>query len=178
MKRLLYLIAIYFLFVVVFILQRPLFMIWQGDLYAGTPFIDWLRVVWHGVPLDLSVSAYIMALPMLLSLVAIWRPGRWLLYTLRVYFSLIVLLLAVICVADAELYGYWGFRIDVTPLFYLQSPADAMASVPVGMFFVALLFIVVYVGVVGVMYWTDGCCGPCRDKCVVIAFSPRWLPCF
>lgn len=42
-----------------------------------------------------------------------------------------------------------GFRIDVTPLFYLQSPADAMASVPVGMFFVALLFIVVYVGVVG-----------------------------
>ena len=148
MKRLLYLIAIYFLFVAVFVLQKPLFMIWQGSLYAGIPFAEWLRVAWHGLPLDLSVSAYIMVLPMLLSLVAIWRPGRWLLYTLRGYFSLIVLLLAVICVADAELYGYWGFRIDVTPLFYLQSPADAMASVPVGMFFVALLFIALYMGVV------------------------------
>ncbi len=35
MKRLLYLIAIYFLFVVVFILQRPLFMIWQAIFTPG-----------------------------------------------------------------------------------------------------------------------------------------------
>ena len=149
MSRLRYLVVIYFWFVLVFVLQKPLFMFWQGDLYAGISFLDWLRVMWHGLPLDLSVSAYIMVLPMLLATVSVWLPGRWLLYILRGYFGIIIFLLSLICVADAELYGYWGFRIDVTPLFYLQSPADAMASVPVGMFFVAFLFVVLYVVAVG-----------------------------
>ncbi len=149
MSRLRYLVVIYFWFVLVFVLQKPLFMFWQGDLYAGISFLDWLRVMWHGLPLDLSVSAYIMVLPMLLATVSIWLPGRWLLYILRGYFGIIIFLLSLICVADAELYGYWGFRIDVTPLFYLQSPADAMASVPVGMFFVAFLFVILYVVAVG-----------------------------
>ena len=149
MSRLRYLVVIYFWFVLVFVLQKPLFMFWQGDLYAGISFLDWLRVMWHGLPLDLSVSAYIMVLPMLLAMISIWLPGRWLLYILRGYFGIIIFLLSLICVADAELYGYWGFRIDVTPLFYLQSPADAMASVPVGMFFVAFLFVVLYVVAVG-----------------------------
>ena len=149
MSRLRYLVVIYFWVVLVFVLQKPLFMFWQGDLYAGISFLDWLRVMWHGLPLDLSVSAYIMVLPMLLATVSIWLPGRWLLYILRGYFGIIIFLLSLICVADAELYGYWGFRIDVTPLFYLQSPADAMASVPVGMFFVAFLFVILYVVAVG-----------------------------
>lgn len=63
MSRLRYLVVIYFWFVLVFVLQKPLFMFWQGDLYAGISFLDWLRVMWHGLPLDLSVSAYIMVLP-------------------------------------------------------------------------------------------------------------------
>lgn len=153
MSRLRYLVVVYFWFVLVFVLQKPLFMFWQGDLYAGASFLDWLRVMWHGLPLDLSVSAYIMVLPMLLTTVSIWLPGRWLLHTLRGYFGIIVFLLSLICVADAELYGYWGFRIDVTPLFYLQSPTDAMASVPVGVFFVAFLFVALYM--VGVGYPLD-----------------------
>lgn len=80
MSRLRYLVVIYFWFVLVFVLQKPLFMFWQGDLYAGISFLDWLRVMWHGLPLDLSVSAYIMVLPMLLATVSVWLPGRWLLY--------------------------------------------------------------------------------------------------
>ena len=89
MSRLRYLVVIYFWFVLVFVLQKPLFMFWQGDLYAGISFLDWLRVMWHGLPLDLSVSAYIMVLPMLLATVSVWLPGRWLLYILRGYFGII-----------------------------------------------------------------------------------------
>ena len=122
MSRLRYLVVIYFWFVLVFVLQKPLFMFWQGDLYAGISFLDWLRVMWHGLPLDLSVSAYIMVLPMLLATVSVWLPGRWLLYILRGYFGIIIFLLSLICVADADLYG---------------------------MFFVAFLFVVLYVVAVG-----------------------------
>ena len=152
MSRLKYLVATYFAFVLLFMLQKPLFMLWQGDLYSDASVGEWFQVIAHGIPLDLSAAAYILVLPMLLTLVSVWLPGRWYLSALRVYGAIIVLLLAVICVADAELYGYWGFRIDVTPLFYLQSPADAMASIPVALFFVAFLFIAVYAGLVGFLF--------------------------
>ena len=149
MFRLLYLAGIYFWFVLVFLLQKPLFMLWQGDLYASTAFADWFRVMWHGLPMDFSVAAYLSVLPILFAGVSVWTGGRWLLYTLRIYFGIIVLLLAVICIGDAELYGYWGFRIDATPLFYLQSPADAVASVSFAQLAGGIFGILVYVIVVG-----------------------------
>ncbi|MBQ8422915.1 MAG: sulfatase-like hydrolase/transferase [Coprobacter sp.] len=149
MLRLCYLAAIYFWFVLIFILQKPLFMLWQGDLYATTAVVDWLRVMWHGLPIDFSVAAYLSVVPFLLTLVAIWVPGRWLLRALRVYFALMVTVLGVVCMCDAELYGYWGFRLDATPLFYLQSPADAMASVPLGTFIAGVVGVAVYVCLVG-----------------------------
>lgn len=48
----------------------------------------------------------------------------------RVYFAIVSFVVAAITLGDAVLYSYWGFRIDATPLFYLTSPADAVASIP------------------------------------------------
>ena len=53
-------------------------------------------------------------------------------------------LIAAIFSVDVALYGYWGFRLDATLFFYLQSPGDAMASVPLGQFFAQLLMFAVY----------------------------------
>ncbi len=36
---------------------------------------------------------------------------------------------SIIIVSDANLYSYWGFRMDYTPVFYLKTPGEAMASV-------------------------------------------------
>ena len=48
----------------------------------------------------------------------------------RIYFIIVSLLLAAIFVGDTVLYGYWGFKLDATPLFYFaSSPSAAMASV-------------------------------------------------
>jgi len=48
-------------------------------------------------------------------------------------------------VADLFLYKYWGFRIDATPLFYLKTPKDAMASGTMAEYvFAFVLFFVLY----------------------------------
>lgn len=65
MSRLKYLVATYFAFVLLFMLQKPLFMLWQGDLYSDASVGEWFQVIAHGIPLDLSVAAYI------------FRPMRW-----------------------------------------------------------------------------------------------------
>lgn len=54
------------------------------------------------------------------------------------------IVVAAIFAVDVALYGYWGFRLDATLFFYLQSPADAMASVPVGTFLLQFALFGIY----------------------------------
>ncbi len=53
---------------------------------------------------------------------------------MKVYFGSMALLIAAIFAIDLALYTFWGFRLDATLFFYLKSPSEAMASVPVGLF--------------------------------------------
>ena len=54
--------------------------------------------------------------------------------------------------ADANLYSYWGFRMDYTPMLYLKTPGEAVASVSTlkvlftlfMISLISLLFIIIY----------------------------------
>ena len=128
-ERLLTFVKIYVLFVCLFAVQKPLFMLFYADLYAGEPWTACFDVILHGLPLDLSVAGYLSALPGLLLIASAWSCGRWLRVVFQAYFILISLLIGVIFVIDLVLYEYWGFRLDTTPFFYFfSSPRDAMAS--------------------------------------------------
>ena len=61
------------------------------------------------------------------------------------------ILVSAIFSVDVALYSFWGLGLDATLFFYLQSPADAMASVPLGMFFIQLLVFVAYA--LGIYAW-------------------------
>ena len=120
--RLFYLIKTYAWFLFIFILQKPIFMIWHYDLYRNVPLSDWFDVMYHGLPLDFSLSAYILVIPVFITLLTVWVQGCWSELVSRVYFGIISLVLSIIFICDIELYSYWGFRMDATPLFYLSSP--------------------------------------------------------
>lgn len=143
-RRLLFLIAVYAGFMLLFALQKPLFMLYQGDIAAGIPAADWFRVILHGMLLDISVAGYSTVLPWLLVMISVWIPGRWLVVSLRVYFLLFTFLLALIFAGDMALYPFWRFRLDATVLFYLQSPADAMASIPPRLFWTQIAVLAVW----------------------------------
>ncbi len=130
-QRLLFLLKIYLWFMFMFMLQKPLFMLFHYNLFEKASFIDWMQVIYHGIPLDLSVASYILALPVFVALVTVWIQGLWAEWFYKGYFALIIAVLSLIFISDIELYTYWGFRMDATPLFYLKSPADAMATVAV-----------------------------------------------
>ena len=50
-------------------------------------------------------------------------------YLIRWYSYILIVFSSVIMVSDANLYSYWGFRMDYTPMLYLKTPGEAMASV-------------------------------------------------
>lgn len=130
MDRIKRLILTFVLWVLVFALQKPMFMAYYHKLYSGASITDWLSVIWHGLPLDFSMAGYLTAIPALLLIISVWTTASWLRKSARLYFLIMALLVAIIFVVDLGLYDFWGFRLDATPVFYfLTSPADSLASV-------------------------------------------------
>lgn len=124
-----------FLFFLVFcILQKPLFNIVNHEV-IGADILETLRIMYHGLPLDLGVAGYLTLIPGLLILVGLWTRSQVLHKVKGIYFFVILLLLIYMYGSDLILYGFWGFRLDSTPLFYfMTSPKNAIASVPLWQF--------------------------------------------
>ncbi|RHJ92471.1 LTA synthase family protein [Parabacteroides bouchesdurhonensis] len=149
-QRVLFIVAIFIAWLPVFMIQKPLFMAYHHQLASSCLLADYLQVILHGLKLDCTISGYLTAIPLLLTLGSIWLPGIWLRKLLSGYFFIMAILIAAIFSIDVALYGFWGFRLDATVLFYLQSPKDAMASVPVGLFILQFIFFLVYTYII---YW-------------------------
>lgn len=132
-KRLLLFLATYALFLALFVIEKPLFMARYHALFPTATAADWGDVMLHGLPLDLSLAAYLTIIPALFLIISCWYTGKRLRQTARVYFALTSTVTAAVCIIDLGLYEFWGFRLDATPLFYfLSSPKDAFASVSIG----------------------------------------------
>ena len=127
-------------FVAFFVLQKVVFMLYYNSLMHDVTLADHFSVIWHGLPMDFSVAGYLTVIPALMILAGIWVRHRWLDTALKAYFAVTAILLASIALLDLELYGYWGFRLDMTPLFYFStSPSAAFASATAHQIFIGVI---------------------------------------
>ena len=143
-KRVLFLFACFITFILVFALQKPVFMLYNHASGWGFSISEYLQVMVHGLQLDATVAGYLTVIPLLLTLLSVWIPGRYITFILKGYFFIVACIISLIFVVDIALYPYWGFRLDATPLFYLQSPSDALASAPASTLILQTLVFVVY----------------------------------
>ena len=106
----------------------------------------------HGIKLDISVTAYILAIPMLVLLPALWIKGEWYRHFMRIYTWVLLFISSAIIIGDAELYSYWGFRMDYTPMLYLKTPKEVAASVSTGTVILTFLGIAAFAIACGLLY--------------------------
>ena len=114
-----------------FLVGTIIFMVFHYGVYGQYGIGDWLQVLIHSVPQDLTVAGYVVAVPLIVKLFHLWLPGNW--YRHLMYWVLGILFFVVLFLwlTDLVLFGYWGFRLDATPLIYLlDNPAEALASAP------------------------------------------------
>src|SRR5699024_3584346 len=90
-------------------------------------FLVW-GIFANGLRLDLSFSAYIAALPFLLISLSIIVPLKPIRAFLKGYTIFVAALITLLCVIDLELFEEWGFRLDATPLMYINTPKEMLAS--------------------------------------------------
>lgn len=119
----------YFLFWLLFFeVGRCLFLGYHHALSATLSGGTLLAALGYGLRLDASAAAYVSLLPFLLFVVASLFPKLPFGGLVRGYSLFIGTVLAVLMTADLELYRAWGFRLDDTPLQYLNSPTEMAAS--------------------------------------------------
>jgi len=112
--------------------QKTAFFIRYADLAAGIPPVDFVRTIWHGLSLDATVSGYIVALPLLMTLASVWLPSKRWLTAIKWVLTACAAATAVIFAVNLGLYGYWAFPLDASVFQYLASPREAAASVTAG----------------------------------------------
>ena len=144
-RRLFYLIELYLLTVLIFVLAKIGFMLYNGvghSLNAGDVF----DVIRHGLSLDLSMGLYIICIPFLCMVFSIWWPARLLCAVLRFYYLVISITFALAFVTDTSLYEFWLFKLDASCLQYLETPTEAMASVSTG-YIIGRLLAIIFIAV-------------------------------
>ena len=145
-SRFRFLILYYLLWVLFFELMRCVFLLYHFDKTGQISFGTSLATLWYGLKMDLSVAAYILAPVCLFVLLSLVIPlfRKRIIY--QVYTFIVLLLVLIVCLVDLEVYNHWGFRMDSTPLKFLSTPREAIASVShLPLFWIALAFILVFV---------------------------------
>ena len=118
----------YVVTVAIFVIYKVLFMLLYPGHYAGVSLADRMSVIAHGLPMDLSVAGYLTIIPALLVIARVWTARRWVKIVEKGYYILVAAVLSAIFVLDSGLYGYWGFKLDATPLFYFFSSPSAVVG--------------------------------------------------
>ena len=143
-KRIVYIISYFLTVLLMFVCQKPLFMLYNDAMGKDAGINDFAQVMWHGISLDATTAGYFTALPLLMILVSIWVKRLSLKKLLLPYYILVAILLAIVFVVDMGLYPFWGFKLDASIFLYLDSPEEAMASVSTGFIALRILAMLVY----------------------------------
>lgn len=147
MKQIIWFVKTYATFVVLFVLQKPLFLFLEKG--SATQPVDNIftklpAVIWHGLPLDLSMAGYLSVIPGFLSIAVVWLKRDLVKPIMNIYFIIASLFITCSFVLNASLYPYWKYPLDSTPLFYFfTSPADAIASVSIWQVILSIVILIV-----------------------------------
>ncbi len=105
------------------------------------PLIDWFRVLYYGFRLDLSTGAYLMLIPGLIVTGGLFFNNKFLFKIIDYYVYIMLFIVLFLGIVDMELYSYWGFKLDITPVLYLKTPGEALASVNIGELIISFAFL-------------------------------------
>ena len=139
-RRLLLLFIIFVYFLLVFFVQKLLFILMHGTVNEGVGISELLQIWIHGLPMDMSMSGYLTAIPLLLVIASVWLQKKLLKRVMSLYFCIMLIIIVIISMIDVILYKHWGFHLDPVVLFYLRSPIEAFASGTVWEWLLGALF--------------------------------------
>lgn len=134
-----------------FTVGRILFFIY---LYAQTSTLTAKEIAMPmilGLRMDAAMTGYWLLIPGLILVASAFISAKWVTILQGFITSLLLLISTLLVVADLELYKHWGFRINATPLMYLESEAASSVN-PAILVLLVILFVVLLTAFM-LLYW-------------------------
>lgn len=142
--KLLFLLKYYLFWIGLSVVAKLIFLFYQWQDTTTLSGNDIGQIIWKGLQLDFSLGGYIMMLSCLVLALSSFLGGR----IVRMVFSVITILclafFAIVMTIDLELFRNWGYHMDTTPLMYLKTPKEAMASTPLWLILCLLLLMTAF----------------------------------
>lgn len=146
-KSLLFIVRFFLFWLLFFCLDRLTFLLIYYKKVASIPLGEVIATFYHALPLDFSMTAYLIVIP-LLSYIYWLLSGRKTitLHWLKVYNKILIILFSILSVANFNIYREWGSKINAKALdFVLSTPNEAFASSassPIGLSLSLLLILI------------------------------------
>ncbi|GAA5220170.1 alkaline phosphatase family protein [Membranihabitans marinus] len=102
----------------------------------------------YGLILDISFAAYLSVLPFLFYIVSFYIFKTWINKGIKIYTTFFVIILSALMIVDMGLYEAWGIRLDSTPINYLNTPKEMLASINYTQLVWAILFYLAVVWII------------------------------
>lgn len=139
-SRLLFNVYYYLFFVAYYILTRLFFLVYHADFAKDLSFTTLAMIPVKGLNLDFPTASYFSLIPFLIIVFSIWLPNRITKGILNGYTFTILFIINILFLFDIGLYKAWGMRLDATPLMYLNTPKEMLASVSTPLLIGASIF--------------------------------------
>lgn len=127
-QKLYFLLRSYLYWMILSMIAKIIFIIYQGMGANPLSVYDYGRIFYHGLRIDLSLGGYITMLYSIILAATPWLEKNIARRILTILTSLLAFTFWTVVVVDLELFKSWGYHIDATPLLYLKTPKEAMAS--------------------------------------------------
>ena len=151
-NRLLFLLKYYIFWIVFSIVAKGLFLVYQYSETSSLEIADYWMIFWKGLRMDLSFGGYIMMLSSIILALGVFLPSAWVKRIFSGLTFLLLLICSLVVVGDLELFKNWGYHMDATPLLYLKTPGDALASTQTWLILLLIALCVVLVCVFYIFY--------------------------
>lgn len=125
-------------------MMRAMFLMFNGKISSTFTINEILQTFWYGLRIDISASAYLTAIPLLLWLAARLTNNKWPDYLLTFYNIIIIVIVVGISIIDAELYSFWGQKLNAYASSFAKFPKE-MFSFSSGVSIGRLVFFISFI---------------------------------
>lgn len=105
----------------------------------GIPFLEIASTYVHALYLDTSWASYLLVIPFLLFVIYSFTGWKLALKIHTIYILLIVLIFALISVAELEIFNEWGTKINVKAINFLKHPPEVIHSTRTSFLFMGFI---------------------------------------
>ena len=129
-KSLIFFVRFFAFWLIFFLMDRLAFLLIFHQKITEIPFSERALTLHHGLRLDISMTAYLAVIPLLVFIFLFFSTKSNIsLYWLKLYDKIFIIIFSLLAVINFNIYREWGSKVNIRAFgFLIDTPNEALAS--------------------------------------------------